>query len=93
MSGSNSMCAVTAILETGMMEMKEPETIVVLDTAAGLVKATATCQDGKVPGVSLDMPPSFVAEMDAEIDTKEWGRVTYDLCYGGVFYALVDVEQ
>ena len=93
MSGSNSMCAVTAILETGMMEMKEPETIVVLDTAAGLVKATATCQDGKVTGVSLDMPPSFVAEMDAEIDTKEWGRVTYDLCYGGVFYALVDVEQ
>ncbi|WP_027257907.1 proline racemase family protein [Leisingera aquimarina] len=93
MSGSNSMCAVTAILETGMMEMAEPETVVTLDTAAGLVKATATCKDGKVTGVSLDMPPSFVAIADGEVDTPEWGRVKYDLCYGGVFYALVDVDQ
>ncbi len=92
MSGSNSMCAVTAILETGMMEMVEPETTVTLDTAAGLVKAIATCKDGKVTGVSLDMPPSFVAASSA-VETAEWGRVTYDLCYGGVFYALVDVDQ
>lgn len=93
MSGSNSMCAVTAILETGMMAMKEPETVVTLDTAAGLVKATAACKDGKVTGVSLDMPPSFVAISGGEVETSEWGRVSYDLCYGGVFYALVDVEQ
>lgn len=93
MSGSNSMCAVTAILETGMMEMVEPETVVTLDTAAGLVKATATCRDGKVTGVSLDMPPSFVAVVGGEVETPQWGRVTYDLCFGGVFYALVDVDQ
>nr|WP_321254297.1 proline racemase family protein [uncultured Ruegeria sp.] len=92
MSGSNSMCAVTAILETGMMEMVEPETVVTLDTAAGLVKATASCKDGKVTGVSLDMPPSFVAA-SSELETAEWGPVAYDLCYGGVFYALVKVEQ
>lgn len=92
MSGSNSMCAVTAILETGMMEMIEPETVVVLDTAAGLVKATATCKDGKVTGVSLDMPASFVASSDV-VETEGWGPVAYDLCYGGVFYALVDVDQ
>ncbi|MDO6729211.1 proline racemase family protein [Marinovum sp. 2_MG-2023] len=93
MSGSNSMCAVTAILETGMMEMVEPETVVTLDTAAGLVRATAACRDGKVTGVSLDMPPAFVAISGAEIETPDWGRVVYDLCYGGVFYALVDVDQ
>jgi len=93
MSGSNAMCAVTAILETGMIEMVEPETIVTLDTAAGLVRATATCKDGKVTGVGLDMPASFVALSDAVIETPDWGSVTYDLCYGGVFYALVDVDQ
>lgn len=92
MSGSNSMCAVTAILETGMMEMVEPETVVTLDTAAGLVRATATCRDGKVTGVSLDMPASFVASSDV-VETERWGPVAYDLCYGGVFYALVDVDQ
>ena len=39
------------------------------------------------------MPPSFVAIAGGEVETPQWGRVTYDLCYGGVFYALVDVDQ
>lgn len=93
MSGSNAMCAVTAILETGMKPMVEPETIVLLDTAAGLVKATATCENGKVTRVALDMPPAFVTRNGAVIETKEFGSITYDICFGGVFYALVDVDQ
>lgn len=93
MSGSNAMCAATALLETGMMPMVVPESVVTFDTAAGLVKATATCQGGKVVKVTLDMPASFVAKQDAVIETAEWGAVRYDLCFGGVFYALVDVDQ
>jgi proline racemase len=93
MSGSNAMCATTALLETGMISMLEPESVVTLDTAAGLVVATATCANGKVVKVTLDMPPSFVARQDAVIETAEWGPVRYDLCFGGVFYALVDVDQ
>lgn len=93
MSGSNAMCAVTALLETGMKPMVEPQTEVVLDTAAGLVRAVAQCQNGKVTRVSLDMPASFVAEKGAVVDTPQWGPVRYDLCFGGVFYALVDVAQ
>lgn len=93
MSGSNAMCAVTALLETGMKPMTEPETVVTLDTATGLVRATAHCENGKVSRVSLEMPPSFVAAKGATIETPEWGRITYDLCFGGVFYALVDADQ
>lgn len=93
MSGSNAMCAVTALLETGMCPMIEPETVVTLDTAAGLVRAVARCEGGKVTRVSLDMPPAFVATLGASLDTAEWGRIRYDLCFGGVFYALVDVAQ
>ena len=93
MSGSNAMCATTALLETGMVPMAEPQSVVTFDTAAGLVRATATCENGKVTRVTLDMPPSFVAKKDAVIDTEEWGQVRYDLCFGGVFYALVDVDQ
>ena len=92
MSGSNAMCATTALLETGMIPMVEPISTVTFDTAAGLVRATATCAAGKVTRVALDMPPAFLAKADAVIDT-EWGRITYDLCFGGVFYALVDVDQ
>lgn len=93
MSGSNAMCAITAMLETGMKEMIEPQTVVTLDTAAGLVLAVARCENGKVTRVSLDMPPAYVVKKDAVIETPEWDQIRYDLCYGGVFYALVDVEQ
>jgi proline racemase len=93
MSGSNAMCATTALLETGMIPMVEPVSVVTFDTAAGLVRATAACEGGKVVKVTLDMPPSFVARQDAVIETSEWGSLRYDLCFGGVFYALVDVAQ
>lgn len=93
MSGSNAMCATTALLETGMVPMTGPECTVTFDTAAGLVRATATCHEGKVTRVTLDMPPSFVTRQDAVIETAEWGDVRYDLCFGGVFYALVDAAR
>ncbi|WP_167645680.1 proline racemase family protein [Mameliella alba] len=92
MSGSNAMCATTALLETGMIPMIEPETVVTFDTAAGLVRAVASCEGGKVTQVALDMPASFLAKA-GQIDTPEHGAIDYDLCFGGVFYALVDVAQ
>jgi len=93
MSGSNSMCMVTALLETGTVEMQEPTTQVVLDTAAGLVKATATCKDGRCERVALEMTPAYVEVLDAEIETEEWGKVKYDVGFGGIFYAIIDVDQ
>jgi proline racemase len=93
MSGSNAMCATTALLETGMVAMVEPTSRVVFDTAAGLVTATATSHAGKVTRVTLDMPPAFVAGLDRVVETPDWGPVRYDLCFGGIFYALVDVDQ
>jgi len=89
-SGSNSICVVTALLETGHISMTEPQTVVTLETAAGLVTATATCRNGKCERVSLDMVPAFVEALDVSLDTGEWGLITADICYGGVFYALVD---
>ncbi len=93
MSGSNCICVVTALLETGMIAMDEPETKLVLDTAAGLVTATADCRDGRCERVSLDMVPAFVEELDIEVKTEAWGRLRADLAFGGVYYALIDVSQ
>ena len=92
-SGSNSICVTTALLESGMVEMKEPETVVMLDTAAGLVKATAQCRDGRCEKVTLTMVPSFVHQLDLKIETKDWGTLSVDICFGGVFYALVDAPD
>jgi proline racemase len=93
MSGSNSICVVTALLELGMVPMEEPVTTVVLDTPAGLVTAKATCEDGRCKSVSLDMVPAFVEQLDVEVDAQEFGKIKVDLAFGGVYYALVDVEQ
>ncbi|RQR35468.1 proline racemase [Burkholderia sp. Bp9143] len=93
MSGSNSICVVTALLELGMVPMQEPETTVVLDTPAGLVTARATCRDGRCVGVSLDMVPAFVEQLDVPIATERYGEVKVDIAFGGVYYALVDVSQ
>ena len=93
MSGSNAICVVTALLELGMIEMREPETTVVLDTPAGLVTARASCADGRCTGVSLDMVPAFVERLDLEIDAPRVGKIRADIAFGGVYYALIDVEQ
>jgi len=92
-SGSNSICVTTALLETGLVEMREPETVVTLETAAGLVTARAECRNGKCQRVHLDMVPAFVEALDVPLETDQWGRIRADICYGGVFYALVDAEQ
>ncbi|MEB2844747.1 proline racemase [Rhizobiales bacterium RZME27] len=92
-SGSNSICVTTALLESGIVEMQEPETVVTLETAAGLVRAVATCRDGRCEKVKLTMVPSFVHVLDQKLSTPEWGEISLDVCYGGIFYALVDVGQ
>lgn len=93
MSGSNAICVTTALLEMGIVEMKEPETIVTLDTASGLVRARASCRDGHCDSVELTMPPSFVLDLDVEVATERWGKVKVDICYGGIFYAIADASS
>ena len=93
MSGANTMCVATALLETGMIEMKEPETTLRLEAPAGIVTATAECKDGKCKRVALDMIPSFVEALDQTVRTEEWGEVKLDIAFGGVFYAVVFVDQ
>ena len=92
-SGSNTICVVTALLEAGILPMSEPVTQVTLETAAGLVPTQAECADGKCVAVSLDMVPSFVMQTGLAIRDPHFGRLMVDICYGGVFYGLVDVRQ
>ncbi|AYG64202.1 proline racemase family protein [Rhizobium jaguaris] len=93
MSGSNCICVVTALLESGRVPIVEPETTVRLDTPAGLIVARARCESGRCVGVSLDNVPSFAELLEQEVDTPAWGRIKVDIAFGGVYYALVDVRQ
>ncbi|MEM9959221.1 MAG: proline racemase family protein [Pseudomonadota bacterium] len=93
MSGSNAMCVTTVLLETGMLPMTEPQSTVVLDTAAGVIEAEAACRDGKVERVSLNFFPSFCEALDVRLEVEGLGSITADIAFGGVYYALVDVAE
>jgi proline racemase len=73
-----------------MVPMREPETVVVLETAAGLVRATASCRNGRCLRVTLDMPRSFADRLGLAVEVEGLGTVKLDVAFGGVFYALVD---
>ena len=92
MSGSNSMCVATVVLETGIVPMTEPETRVLMEAPGGLVEAVAQCKDGKVTQVRVRNVPSFVDRLDAAIEVPGIGTVTADIAFGGDSFAIVDAE-
>src|SRR3954454_24759732 len=68
MSGSNTMCVATVLLETGMVQMREPETVLRLDAPAGVVVVTARCSDGRCESVELTNVPCFADRLDAQLE-------------------------
>lgn len=92
MCGHGTIGAVTAIIESGLVPAVEPYTEVVLDAPAGIIRTKAKVKDGKVLNVTLTNVPSFLYKenLTTVIDGKE---ITYDISFGGSFFALVDVEK
>ncbi|KAF2166568.1 hypothetical protein M409DRAFT_66586 [Zasmidium cellare ATCC 36951] len=93
MSGSNTICTATVLLETGMIPMHPGINTFSLDTAAGLVGVTAECTRDKCQSVELDNVPSFVFALDKEIDVPGLGVIKVDIAYGGMIFALVDAAS
>jgi proline racemase len=92
MSGTNTMCVVTALLETGMLPMTEPVTELTLEAPAGLIGIRAECADGKVTSVTFRNVPAFVFHLDRKIEVPKLGTVTVDIAYGGMIYAIADAR-
>ncbi|MGH1491011.1 MAG: proline racemase family protein [Acidimicrobiales bacterium] len=92
MSGSNTICVVTALLETGIVPMVEPVTELTLEAPAGLIEVTAQCSNGKVTSVSFRNVPSFAVHLDAPIEVPTLGVVSVDIAWGGMFYVIADAD-
>src|SRR5438045_19129 len=82
MSGSNTICVATVLLETGMVEMQEPETTLRLEAPAGVVEVTATCHDGKCESIELTNVPCFADRLAAEVEVEGLGTVTVVVRFG-----------
>ncbi|MFJ5284847.1 proline racemase family protein [Pseudomonas sp. NPDC088429] len=93
MSGSNTICTVTALLETGMIPMVEPVTRLTLEAPGGLVRVEARCQDGKCLSVKFSNVPCFVFALDKYIEVPDLGTIKVDVAYGGMIYVLADARS
>ena len=93
MSGSNTICTVTVLLETGMLPMREPATTLTLDTPAGPVPVEARCRDGKVGECSSRTSRASPRISAPSLDVEGLGAIPVDVAYGGAFFAIVDAPS
>jgi proline racemase len=93
MSGSNTICVATVLIETGMVPAREPLTELTLEVPAGLIRIRAAVTLGKVTSVEFENVPAFAVQIDASLDVPTLGTVKVDVAWGGMFYVIADAEQ
>lgn len=93
MCGHGTIATSTIAVETGLVEVKEPETLIKLNPPAGLVTVHVHVKDGKAESVSFENVPSFLYKEDVELDVEGFGKVKADITFGGSFFALVDYRE
>src|SRR6266404_6587252 len=93
MSGSNTICVATVLLETGRVAMLEPETTLRLEAPAGVVEIHAACRNGRVESVELTNVPAFAAHLGASLEVTSLGTITVDVAFGGMWYAIADAAE
>ena len=92
MSGSNTICIATVLLEMGILEMREPETILRLEAPGGVVEVRAACRDGRCETVEFTNVPCFAERLDAPLEVEELGTLAVDVAYGGMWYVIADAQ-
>ena len=93
MSGSNSMCVSTVLLDTGIVPMTEPQTKMILEAPGGLIEVTADCKDGRAERIWVTNHPSFADRLDAMIEVEGIGSLRVDTAYGGDSFVLVSAAR
>jgi proline racemase len=92
MSGSNAMCVATVLLETGLVQIREPETDIILEAPGGLIKVRVACRQGRAERVTVINVPAFVDRLDVPIEIEGLGSIKADIAFGGDSFALVDAR-
>ena len=92
MSGSNSICVSTVLLNTGLVEMQEPVSNFFLEAPGGLVGVKAFCKDGKAISIQIQNVPSFADKLDVPLEIEGYGTLTVDTAYGGDSFVIVEAR-
>jgi proline racemase len=90
MSGSNSICVATVLLDSGIVPMQEPQTRMMLEAPGGVVEVVADCRNGKAERITVRNVASFADRLDASVEVEGLGTLTVDTAYGGDSFVIVD---
>lgn len=90
MSGSNSICVATVLLDSGILPMQEPTTVFTLEAPGGLVRVRADCRDGKAERIFVQNLPSFAERLAVPLEVEGLGTLTVDTAFGGDSFVIVD---
>lgn len=93
MSGSNSICVSTVLLDSGIIPMQEPVTSMVLEAPGGIIEVEAECRNGKAERISVRNVPSFADRLDASLEVEGLGTIIVDTAYGGDSFVIVDAAH
>ena len=93
MCGHGTIATNTILVETGMVDVKEPETTIMMEAPAGLVTVHVKVEDGHAKEVSFENVPAFLYKEDVTVDVPGYGRLTVDISFGGSFFAIIDAAQ
>ena len=93
MSGSNTICVATVLLETGMVDVHEPVTKLNLESPAGIIPVECNLNDGKVTSVRFTNQPAFVYELDAKVEVEGLGTFEIDVAWGGMTYFIIPAKK
>jgi proline racemase len=93
MSGSNSICVSTVLLDTGIVPMQEPVTEMILEAPGGLVRVRADCAGGKAQRITVENLPSFASEIGIPLEVNGIGTIVVDTAYGGDSFVVVDAQE
>ena len=93
MCGHGTIATTTVAIETGMVVVKEPETIVRLEAPAGLVTAKVKVENGRAVQVSFENVPAFLYKKDVQVDVPGYGKLILDISFGGSFFAIINSKQ
>ena len=93
MCGHGTIGAMTVAVETGMVEVTEPITKIVQEAPAGMIHGEVLVEGDKAKTVSFQNVPSFLYKQDQEVELPEYGRIRFNISFGGSFFAIVKAEQ
>ena len=93
MSGSNSICVATVLLEKNLIKSTEPFTSFTLEAPGGLISIKAEVKNKITKSVEIENLPSFVDLMDVKLKTKNYGEIIVSTVFGGDTFIICNARD